>query len=357
MRRRALLALARGFGGAAASALSCNGTNAALCQLIHAAGSDGSNTHAVLVQRGSTTLAEAYFVGRDKPSGAWFEREVAFSAEHAHDMRSISKSVTGLVAGIVQGRGLLSLDQPVLDFSPELADLASATQWQITVRHLLDMTVGWAWNESDVPDTDPANSETQMVLAPDRNRHLLGLPMLFAPGSHWAYSGGATALLADILERCSGQGLLALAQRSVFDPLGMPPVVWRSDREGRTLAFSGLRLRPRELARIGRLVLGGGRWQGVQVVPADWIAATQATRIPAAYGMVYGRQWWQGRFLQAPGSGVDFLAAIGHGGQRLFVVPRFDLVVVVTAGRYNQPDNGAPSSRLLRGVLAALLAG
>lgn len=143
--------------------------------------------------RGSTTLAEAYFVGRDKPSGAWFEREVGFSAEHAHDMRSISKSVTGLVAGIVQGRGLLSLDQPVLDFSPELADLASATQWQITVRHLLDMTVGWAWNESDVPDTDPANSETQMLLAPDRNRHLLGLPMLFAPGSHWAYRG-ATAL-------------------------------------------------------------------------------------------------------------------------------------------------------------------
>lgn len=359
MHRRTLLGLAALplAGLARAEPGDCTGSDAALRRLVSAAGSDGSNTHAVLVQRGADTLAEVYFTGSDKPSGDWFEREVRFSAEHAHDMRSISKSVTGLVAGIVHGRGQLALDRPVLDAFPELADLATPERRQITVQHLLDMTVGWDWNEWDVPYGSLANSETQMVLAPDRDRHLLGLALRHAPGSHWAYSGGATALLATVLERSTGQGLKALAQATLFDPLGIPPVNWRSDRQGRTLAFSGLRLRPRELARIGRLVLDGGRWQGQAVVPADWITATTASRVPAVDGLFYGRQWWQGRFARGPGAGLDFTAAMGNGGQRLFVVPTLDLVVVFTAGRYNQPANGVPASRLFRQVLAAMQQG
>ncbi len=359
MHRRTLLALgllpvcAR----AQAPAARCSGSDATLCRLLGATAGDGSNTHAVLVQRGASTLAEAYFTGRDQPSGDWFEREVVFTAQHPHDLRSISKSVTGLVAGIVHGRGLLAPERPVLDFFPELADLASTERRQITVQHLLDMTVGWDWNEWDVPYGSLANSETRMVLAPDRNRHLLGLAMRHAPGSHWAYSGGATALLADILARCTGQGLKDLAQATLFDPLDIPSITWRSDREGRTLAFSGLRLRPQELARIGRLLLDSGQWQGRQVVPADWIAATLATQVPAVDGLRYGRQWWQGRFARGPGAGVDFIAAMGNGGQRLFAVPTLDLVVVITAGRYNLPASGVPSSRLFRQVLATVLQG
>ena len=160
----------------------CSGSDAALCRLVSAAGSDGSNTHAVLVQRGANTLAEVYFTGRDKPQGAWFEREVSFTAEHPHGLRSISKSVTALVAGIVHGRGQLgTLEQPVVDFFPEHADLASPERRLITLQHLLDMTVGWDWTEWDVPYTSLANSETRMVLAPDRDRHLLGLPLLHPP--------------------------------------------------------------------------------------------------------------------------------------------------------------------------------
>jgi CubicO group peptidase (beta-lactamase class C family) len=262
-----------------------------------------------------------------------------------------------LVAGIVHGRGQLDLQQPVMDSFPELADLATPERRQITVQHLLDMTVGWQWDEWTVPYSDPANSETRMALAFDRNRHLLGLPMLHTPGTRWAYSGGATALLADIIERRTGQGLKDLAQAVLFDPLGVPPVTWRADRNGRTLAFSGLRLRPRELARIGRLLLDGGQWQGRPVVPAGWITDTLATRVPAVDGLTFGRQWWQGRFRSGPGAGVDFIAGMGNGGQRLFVVPQLDLVVVITAGRYNQPGNGVPSSRLFREVLAAVQQG
>ncbi|GCL66214.1 serine hydrolase domain-containing protein [Pseudaquabacterium pictum] len=360
MRRRRLLALAAlpalpiAAVRAQDAAPACTGSHAGLCALATRVAGDGSNTHALLVQRSGSTLAEAYFTGSDRPSGDWFAREVVFTADHPHDLRSISKSITGLVAGIVHGRGQLDLQQPVLDSFPELADLATPAHRQITVQHLLDMTVGWEWDEWTVPYSNPANSETRMAMAPDRNRHLLGLPMLHAPGTRWAYSGGATALLADILERRSGQGLKDLAQATLFDPLGIPPVTWRADRQGRTLAFSGLRLRPRELARIGRLLLDGGQWQGRAVVPAGWIADTLATRVPAVDGLLFGRQWWQGRFRSGPGAGVDFIAGMGNGGQRLFAVPALDLVVVITAGRYNQPANGVPSSQLFRQVLAAL---
>jgi CubicO group peptidase (beta-lactamase class C family) len=359
MRRRSLLALAALplADAHAQDSPACTGSHAALCTLLATAGSDGSNTHAVLVQRGASTLAEAYFTGADRPSGDWFARSVAFTADHPHDLRSISKSVTGLVAGIVHGRGQLDLQQPVLDSFPELADLATPERRRITVQHLLDMTVGWEWDEASVPYSDPANSETRMALAFDRNRHLLGLPMLHTPGSQWAYSGGATALLADIIERRTGQGLKDLAQTTLFDPLGIPPVTWRADRNGRPLAFSGLRLRPRELARIGRLLLDGGQWLGRPVVPAGWIADTLATRVPAVDGLTFGRQWWQGRYTRGPGAGVDFIAGMGNGGQRLFAVPSLDLVVVVTAGRYNLPRNGVPSNNLFRQVLATLLQG
>ena len=339
------------------TAAACSGSHAGLCALAAQVAGDGSNTHALLVQRGGITLAEAYYTGRDRPSGDWFEREVAFTADHPHDLRSISKSVTGLVAGIVHGRGQLDLQQPVLDSFPELADLATPAHRQITVQHLLDMTVGWDWDETSVSYADPANSETRMALVPDRNRHLLGLPLLHTPGSRWAYSGGATALLADIIERRSGQPLKDLAQATLFDPLGIPPVTWRADRQGRTLAFSGLRLRPRELARIGRLLLDGGQWQGRAVVPAGWIADTLATRVPAADGLTFGRHWWQGRIQRGPATGLDFIAGLGNGGQRLFAVPALDLVVVVTAGRYNQPRSGAASNELFWRVLATVVQG
>jgi len=366
MRRRHLLALCAlpalpalpmAAAGADDAPTACSGSHAGLCALAASVAGDGSNTHALLVQRGGDTLAEAYYTGMDRPASSWWPRSVAFTAEHPHDLRSISKSVTGLVAGILHGRGQLDLQQPVLDSFPELADLASAERRQITVQHLLDMTVGWAWDEQSLPYGNPANSETAMVLAPDRNRHLLSLPMPHTPGTRWAYSGGATALLADIIERRTGQRLKVLAQAVLFDPLGIADADWRADRESRTLAFSGLRLRPRELARIGRLLLDGGRWQGRPVVPAAWIADTLATRVPASDGLTYGRQWWQGRFASGPGAGVGFVAGLGNGGQRLCAVPSLDLVVVINAGRYNQPGSGVASSRLFRQVLAQVMQG
>ncbi|WP_158219763.1 serine hydrolase [Ideonella sp. A 288] len=327
----------------------------ALCRLLAAAGSDGSNTHGVVVERAGRTLAEAYFTGRDRPGGAWFEREVSFGPDTPHDLRSISKSITGLLAGIAHGRGLLGgLDKPVFDFFPEHADLATPERRAITLAHLLDMTTGWAWDEWNVPYGQLANSETRMALALNRDRHLLDLPLAHPPGSTWTYCGGATALLGEIVERVTGQTLLALAQQTMFEPMGIGNVTWRTGWRDKHLAFSGLRLTPRALASVGRLMLDGGRWKGQPLVPADWVADALIPRMPAADGFFYGRQWWHGRFQHGSGSGIDWIAGFGNGGQRLFVVPSLDLVVAITAGRYNQPASGRASNALFRAVVDAV---
>jgi len=106
---------------------------------------------------------------------------------------------------------------------------------------------------------------------------------------------------------------------------------------------AGLRLRPRDAAKIGQLVLNRGNWGGQQVVPAMWIEQSTIARFQAIgyFGglFFYGYQWWLGRTLSG-NQEVTWIAAMGLGGQRIFIVPDLDLVVMTTAGLYANPRQG-----------------
>lgn len=127
------------------------------------------------------------------------------------------------------------------------------------------------------------------------------------------------------------------------------------------MAFTGLRLRPRDLARLGRLVLGQGRWQGREVVPSAWLAESLQPRVdvpplgPVLTGLRYGRFWWHGQMPDPRpahrDSPLSWTAGFGNGGQRLYLVPALDLVVAVSAGAYGEPAVNAPVDRLLRDVV------
>jgi CubicO group peptidase (beta-lactamase class C family) len=106
---------------------------------------------------------------------------------------------------------------------------------------------------------------------------------------------------------------------------------------GDPVAASGLRLRPRDIAKLGRLVLDRGAWQGKQIVSAGWLEQSTASQIAVEDQVDYGFQWWLGRSL-IDGREIRWSAGIGWGGQRLFLVPEQDLLVVVTAGLYDRPD-------------------
>jgi CubicO group peptidase (beta-lactamase class C family) len=223
--------------------------------------------HAVLVARSGRIVLERYFAGQD--------------AATLHDIRSVTKSVVGLLYGIALDRGLVPPPEaPLLASFPDLADLATdPRRSRLTVAHALTMTMGLAWDEQR-PYTDPLNSEIAMEAAPDRTRFALDRPIVAAPGLRWIYSGGAVALLGSLIARGAGTILPDFARAALFEPMGIRTFEWARGRDGIASAASGLRLRPRDLLRLGRMVLDGGRWNGRAIVPADWIAASRTPAVP-----------------------------------------------------------------------------
>lgn len=294
--------------------------------------------HGLVVARDGKLVLERYYVGADERWGRQLGR-VTFGAEVVHDLRSVSKSVVGLLYGIAHNDGIVpDLNAPLVDQFPDLGDLASdPARRRLTVAHALTMQLGLEWNE-DLPYSDPRNSEIAMEMADDRYRYVLSRPIVAAPGKEWRYTGGATALIAHLIARGSGTTLMDYAREKLLGPLGITDAEWIIGMNGREeAAASGLRMRPRDLAKIGQLVLNRGRWGDQQLVPADWLdqSFTQHANFDDEVVVGYGYQWWLGRHVHG---GKPWYGAFGNGGQRLFIAPSLDIVIAVTAGNYNQPD-------------------
>src|SRR6266550_6271418 len=189
-----------------------------------------ANIHAVVVVRNGKLAMERYFSGEDERWGDKLGR-VTYGPEIKHDLRSISKSVTSLLIGIALREGKFpALASPVFDAFPDYAELRTAEKARITFRDLLTMSAGLAWEENR-PWTDPRNNEAGMILAADPFRYIL------------------------------------------FQPVDVPDFEWLDAGVSRKLgAFGSLRLRPRDAAKLGRLLLTDGQWNGKQVLPAGWAA-------------------------------------------------------------------------------------
>jgi CubicO group peptidase (beta-lactamase class C family) len=310
--------------------------------------------HGLLVWQRGEMLLEHYRSSRDRPVGDWFAREVRFGPAVLHDLRSISKSVVALLVGQAVGRGEIDIDTPVLDHFPELADLRSGPQAAIRLSHLLHMASGLAWAEAGTTYGTGQNDETRLYVDGTPARYILDRPLAAAPGTVWNYNGGCTWLLAEVLQRRTGRKLLDLAKTGLLDPLGIAEWEWRAGRHGLPLPYAGLRITPRALLDLGRLLMAGGRWQGQQLVPAEWVQATLKPAIRIGNGpLSYSHQWWAGQ-VESSGRSLPWTAGIGNGGQRLFVVPDLELAVVMTAGQYNSGSIGGQEMRLFRRIVAQL---
>jgi CubicO group peptidase (beta-lactamase class C family) len=293
-----------------------------------------ANLHAALMVRHGRIVYERYFTGEDRAWGTALG-QVEYHAGLRHDLRSITKSIVSLLFGIASDRGLVQdPDEPVFSFVPEYAALKTPEKARITLRHVLTMSAGLAWNEY-IPYSDPANSERRMMDAPDRYRYVLEQPSVRPAGAAYNYSGGLTALLAEILQKRSGSAIDALANEALFGPLGIRDLEWGQYADG-AVNISGLRMRPRDLAKIGQLVLTGGMWNDRRVVSKTWIEDSTSPHVHGEGLFFYGYQWWLGRSLVNRRE-VQWISAVGWGGQRMYIVPSLDLVVVVTAGLYDNP--------------------
>jgi CubicO group peptidase (beta-lactamase class C family) len=313
-----------------------------------------SQVHSVVVARHGRLVFEQYFGGVDQPWG-YPEGRVEFTATTQHDMRSASKSVTSLLVGIAIDRGLIaSAEEHVIRFFPEHQAVKPAGWEAITLRHLLTMSSGIKWDET-LPWNNPNNDEPHLAFDADPIGYVLSKPIAAPPDTLWTYNGGGTDVLGNIIERISGKPLEAFAREALFQPLGITELEWKPyPKNGKIAAAAGLRLRPRDAAKIGQLVLNRGQWNGQQIVSADWIVQSITPRFQAVgyFGgtLFYGYQWWMGRSL-SDGKEVKWIGAFGWGGQRILIVPEFDLVMMTTAAQYGQPKEGLAAMDILTNIV------
>jgi CubicO group peptidase (beta-lactamase class C family) len=298
-----------------------------------------ANIHSVLVVRHGRLLFEHYRAGEDE---CWGEPlgNVAHGPDSKHDLRSVTKSVISLLFGIALDRKLIrDVDEAIIDWFPQYSDLRTPEKERISLRHLLTMSAGLEWNEN-VPFTDAKNSAMRMLSSADRCRYVLEQPVAAPGGQIFNYNSGCTLLLEALIAKAAGGALDDVAREFLLEPLGITDFEWTKNVKSGILEWGGLRLRSRDLAKIGQLVVNGGNWNGRQIVSQKWVKESTAAHIgPAHLIYFYGYQWWLGRSL-VEGREVPWICAMGHGGQRIFAVPALDLVAVVTAGLYADAIHG-----------------
>jgi CubicO group peptidase (beta-lactamase class C family) len=314
---------------------------------------DSINIHSVLVVKDGQLVFERYFSGTDQDWGEDLG-VVEYDASKRHDLRSVSKSVTSALVGIAIGEGRLpGIEADVFELFPGQHDRLAPEKQRLKLKHILAMSAGLDWFEpSDY--TNPGNDEIRMINSPDPVAFVLGRAFVTEPGAVFEYNGGLPTLLGYLLEQAYGQPGDMILQQKLLAPLGIESFDFRANDSGLLAYASGIRLRPRDMAKIGQLYLDDGRWQGQQLIPADWVAASLSPQVlDAGWAWGYGYQWWIGR-LEVDGETWDLPMAVGNGNQRILIVKPLNLVMVTTAGHYNQSEGVLWGQQLLmRYVLPA----
>ncbi|MGW8266083.1 MAG: serine hydrolase domain-containing protein, partial [Longimicrobiales bacterium] len=212
-----------------------------------------------------------------------------------HPVQSVTKSITSLLVGMAEEEGLIpSLDVPLYGLMPEYFD-GDLRKRAITVRDVLTMRTGLEFDNDDDTGAFLYSSGSSV-------RNVLRLRLVSEPGASFYYHDANPQLASGLLEKVTGVPPEVYAEEHLFGPLGIREYQWERHGDGLNYGAFGLWLRPRDMAKIGQLMLQGGRWEGRQVVPTDWIQ--ESTRVYANGN--YGLYWWvneENRVYRASGAG------------------------------------------------------
>ena len=291
----------------------------------------------------------------------YFDKE---GAQGLRNTRSVTKTITGMLVGLAVERGALRLDTPVLPHFPELRPLAhaDARKDRITVEDFLTMS---SLLECDDDNQLSRGNEERMYLVEDWSRFLVDLPIKGFPaweprpeqspyGRAFSYCTAGVALLGPLLEKVTGQSVPAFADAALFKPLGIDSVRWQMQPKGPAMTGGGLQLRSVDLMKLGQLYLDGGRWNGRQLIAADWVKRSLAPHAHAREGYDYGYLWWLQSF-RVDGREVPAYSMAGSGGNKVFVLPAQDAVVVITTTNFQVRNAHPLSDQLLTTLIMPAL--
>jgi CubicO group peptidase (beta-lactamase class C family) len=302
--------------------------SAALAQLVNFVGIYKQDS--LLIVRHGKIVVDAYYA--------------PYAPNIRHDLRSVTKSFIGTLTGVEVQDGLLdSADHPVADLFADkhISNLDDAKK-AMTVQNLLDMTSGIAWSEDAYT---PDETIIRMYKAPDITEFVLSQPMSDPPGARFYYNGGNPYVLSALITKKAGRDALDFARDELFKPLGISSVRWRDpDAQGVTDGESGLYLAPHDMAKLGYLYLRQGAWDGQQIIPSSWVDRARQGPVKATNGFHYGNLWWS-----LPGK--DAFMALGRHSQVILVLPKLDVVAVITGAL---EDGYVPKPDVIDGIAEAI---
>jgi len=270
--------------------------------------------------------------------------------DQIHDLRSASKSILSAVLGIAIKNGYIdSIDQRVIDFFPEyIADDLDPKIYDLRIRHLITMKSGFKIKEN-------AKAYQQLYKSSDWIEHILHLPFKSIPGKNFNYLSFNTHLLSATITKATGMSTLEYATQVLFSPLNITKVNWEKDPNGFCIGGWGLSLKAKDMAKFGMLYLNDGNFQGIQVVPSEWIKLSTIERTGMigtyysgwnkTYG--YGFLWWVKRI----DGELDIPFAMGHGGQRIAVIRNVNAVMVTQAEPNPKPSASFKKHRAVDSLL------
>lgn len=235
---------------------------------------------------------------------------------------SVTKSVLSILIGIAIDEGYLRLDERLSEVFPEEFDEnVDPRARDITVRDLLTKTEGFA-------QAGPGDFKMSTSVSGKLHgwRWMLNRKVEYPGGSHFRYDGIGSDLLSVVLSQAIKRNSGDFAKQKLFDPLNITNYTWYADSEDYLHGEFGLHLTARDMAKIGRLYLQRGRWKDRKILSDAYVQdSTSGHSDSGAPNAAYGYQWWISR------THPDAFFAAGLNGQLIYVDPRRDLVVVVSA--------------------------
>jgi CubicO group peptidase (beta-lactamase class C family) len=295
--------------------------------------------------------------------------KLAFEAYYDQDgvdglrnTRSATKTVTGMLAGAAVDRGLLRLDSSIAGYLKDRAPFQNPDprKAKITVEDFLTMS---SLLECDDDNSVSRGNEERMYLVEDWVKFALDLPIKGFPdwvpkpeaspyGRSWSYCTAGPTALGVVLERATKKSVPDFARETLFGPLGIGQVKWQFQPLGTAMTGGGLGLRSRDLFKLAQLYLNGGIWNGRQVLSSDWVAKSVAPHAHARADTDYGYLWWL-QLFHAGSRDIPIWGMYGTGGNKVYALPKDDMIVVVTTTNYRVPGAYAVTDKLFLDYAAA----
>ena len=304
--------------------------------------------HSLLIYKDRKLVLEEYFSGHryqwdaSSHKGDW----VIWNRNMLHSIMSDTKSITSLCIGIAIDKGFIeSVNQSIFDFLPDHQNFKTNGKDRITIEHLLTMTSGLEWYEWNAPYSSSDNPMIGIWYSDkDPISFILDGKLEHEPGTHFSYYGGSQVILGEIIKNATSLTIDDFSDKYLFTPLGIDSVDWSLQFDNGVFeAAGGLKMKPRDMVKVGALFLNNGIWNGERVISEEWIKKSSSVfqgntsiKIPGEPGKNdYSYSWWI-KQLSHSDQAISIIHASGWGGQNIMIIPELNAVIVFTGGNYTR---------------------